>query len=326
MPANLTPDYERAEQKLREAATDEERLEALQEMFRTLPKHKGTEKMQADIKRRISQLRKAMAKKPAFRGADPFHVPRGGAGQVVLVGPPNVGKSLLVAVTTHAAVKVADYPFTTQWPAPGMWPHEDVKIELVDTPPVAAEHVPPGLIGTIRAADVICVVVDAAGGGLEQADMVLALLAERQVTLRSVPRGRLDPGDPHQRCGLLVANRADLATQGDLTVLRDLYADKLEMLAVSAATGTGLEQLRHRLWQLLDVIRVYTKQPGQPADRTNPFILPTGSTVEDVAGEVHRELPEKMRFARLWTSGRPDGQQVRREEVLHDKDVVEIHE
>jgi ribosome-interacting GTPase 1 len=98
------------------------------------------------------------------------------------------------------------------------------------------------------------------------------------------------------------------------------------LLAVSAATGTGLEQLRHRLWQLLDVIRVYTKQPGQPADRTNPFILPTGSTVEDVAGEVHRELPEKMRFARLWTSGRPDGQQVRREEVLHDKDVVEIHE
>ena len=162
MPANLTPDYERAEERLRQAADDAERLEALREMLSTIPKHKGTEKMQADIKRRISQLTKAAAKKTHVKGVDPFHIPRGGAGQIVLVGPPNVGKSQLLATTTHAAVKVADYPFTTALPAPGMWNYQDVQMELVDTPPVTAGHVPPGLLGTIRAADIIAVVVDAA--------------------------------------------------------------------------------------------------------------------------------------------------------------------
>src|SRR5689334_19507521 len=112
MPANLTPDYDRADQRYRAATTDDERLEALREMFAVIPKHKGTEKLQADLKRRISQFRKAVAKKPA-KGVDPFHVPRAGAGQVVIIGPPNVGKSLLVARTTHAPVKVADYPYTT---------------------------------------------------------------------------------------------------------------------------------------------------------------------------------------------------------------------
>ena len=170
MPANLTPDYERAEQRYRAAADDDQRLEALREMFATIPKHKGTEKLQADLKRRISELRKAAHKKKAG-GTDLFHVPRSGAGQVVLVGPPNVGKSLLVGKTTHAPVKVADYPFTTALPVPGMAWHHDVQIELVDTPPVTAEHIPGSLLGTIRAADIIALVVDAAADPLEEADM-----------------------------------------------------------------------------------------------------------------------------------------------------------
>jgi uncharacterized protein len=160
MPANLTPDYERAEQRYRQATTDEDKLDALREMFSTIPKHKGTEKLQADLKRKISQFRKTIAKKPA-KGADPFHVPRSGAGQVVLIGPPNVGKSMLVAKTTHAPAKVADYPFTTAIPLPGMAHFEDVQIELVDTPPLTPGHIPGGLMGTIRGADIIAIIVDA---------------------------------------------------------------------------------------------------------------------------------------------------------------------
>ena len=148
MPANLTPEYERAEQRYREAGDDAERLEALREMLSTIPKHKGTEKMQADLKRRISQLVKAGGKRARARTVDPFHVPRGGAGQIVLLGLPNVGKSMLVATTTDASVKVAEYPYTTALPVPGMWPYQDVQIQVVDTPPVTAEHVPPGLFGT----------------------------------------------------------------------------------------------------------------------------------------------------------------------------------
>ncbi len=324
MPANVTPQYEKAEQRYRDAATDEERLDTLRDMLSTIPKHKGTEKMQADIKRRISQLRKGQAKKGQKKGYDPFHVPKSGAGQVVLAGPPNVGKSMLVAVTTNAAVKVADYPFTTALPAPGMWNYEDTQIELVDTPPIVAEQVPAGLMGTIRSSDIVCVVVDSATEPLAQAEMVLETFTARGLELRSVPRNEID--QPSQHSGIIVANKADAAPAENISTLRELYAGKLEVYPASAATGQGLDALVERLWQLLAVIRVYTKQRGKRPDLDRPFTLEAGSTIEDLARAIHQELPAKMKFARIWGQGRFDGQQVHRTELLRDKDVVEIHE
>ena len=327
MPANVTPDYEKAERRFREASTDQEKLDALQEMLSTIPKHKGTEKMQADIKRRISQLRKAGAKKSAAKkGPDPFHIPKTGAGQVVLVGAPNVGKSMLVAATTNAPVKVAEYPYTTALPAPGMWYYEDAQIELVDTPPITAEHMPPGLISTIRLADVIAIVVDAAGDGPEEADMAAGALAERGLALQSVPRNQLSPDNPDARSAIVIANKVDLTDPEDIETFRDLYAGKLEVWPVSAATGEGLDAVCRRLWELLAVLRVYTKRPGKRGDLGDPFTLPMGSSIEDLARGIHRDLPEKMKFARIWGEGRFDGQQVHRTELLHDKDIVEIHE
>ena len=326
MPANLTPEYEKAEQRFREAATDEEKLAALKQMLSSIPKHKGTEKMQADIKRRISQLRKAAAKKPASKGLDLFHVPKSGAGQVVLTGPPNVGKSSLVAVTTNAPVKVGEYPYTTALPTPGMWAYEDAQIQLVDTPPMTAEHVPPGLMGTIRSADVVAVVVDASADPLEQAEAVLDVFARRDLGLLSLPRNRLPAGEVSRQSGLIVANKVDLAPAGNVAALRDLYAGRLDVLPVSAATSEGLERLAGRLWELLAVIRVYTKEPGRPVDTARPYTLPVGSTIADLAAEIHRDLPEMMKFARIWGQDRFDGQRVHKAEVLRDKDVVEIHQ
>ena len=216
MPANLTPEYQKAEKRFRAATTDEERLIALQEMLRTIPKHKGTDRMQGDIKRRISQLRKQAAKKSAAKGQDLFHVPHTGAGQVVLIGPPNVGKSSLVAATTNAAVKVGEYPYTTALPAPGMWPFEDVQIQLVDTPPMTAEHVPPGLFGTIRHADVLGIVVDAAGEALEQTEATLSILAERDLACATVANSELDGQDPSRYSAVIIANKADLAAPGTI--------------------------------------------------------------------------------------------------------------
>ena len=326
MPTNVTPEYERAERAYRAAATDDEKLACLREMLSTVPKHKGTEKLQADIKRRISQLRKAETRKIKSRSADPFHLPKSGAGQVILVGLPNVGKSSLVAATTNAPVKVADYPFTTAMPVPGMWQHDDVQIELIDTPPITADHMPTGMMGAVRLADVICIVVDAAGALLDQSETALAVLADRDVTLRSMPCSDLDEGHRSTQCGLIAAARSDLAGAGDIDTLRDLYAGRLEVWPVSTVTGEGLDALFERLWQLLAVIRVYTKLPGESADYDKPYTLAVGSTVADLARQIHRELPEKMKFARIWGHGRYDGQQVHRTEVLHDRDVVEIRE
>jgi len=347
MPANVTPEYERAEQRYRQATTDEERLAALQEMLSTVPKHKGTEKMQADIKRRLSQLRKAEQKSAQSKGPDPFHIPKSGAGQVVLVGPPNTGKSSLLAATTNADAKVADYPFTTVVPQPGMWHNEDVQIELVDTPPITPDHVPTGLMGTIRSADLVCVVVEAGDDTLEQVESALTVLSARGLTLKSIPRNVLNASDPAQRSGLIVVNKADLAGPGAVETLREIYGSagpfdrgnhlnkapseanaerSLEVVAVSARTGLGLDDWFKRLWELLAMIRVYSKQPGRPAEMEKPFTLPLGASIADLARQIHRGLVDTMKYARLWGHARFEGQQVHKTELLQDRDIVEIHE
>lgn len=325
MPANLTPDYERAEDKYRAASTDEARIEALREMFATIPKHKGTEKLQADIKHKLAQLRRAESKKPA-RGPDPFYIPRAGAGQVVLLGTPNVGKSLLVGRTTHAPVKVGDYPFTTALPVPGMAAYQDVQIELVDTPPVTAAHVPPGMWGLMRTCDVLALVVDAAADPLEETDTLLTLVAQRGLTLRSVAHDQLDPASGNEHCALLVANKIDLAPPENVATLRELYAGQLEVWPVSAETLAGVPELLARLWDMLSVVRVYTREPGKHVDTGKPFVLEKGSTVQDLAYQIHRELPDKMKFARLWRGAEVPGLHVHRTEELHDGDRVEIHQ
>lgn len=326
MPANLTPEYEKAERRYRQATNDEERLAGLQEMFSAIPKHKGTEKMQADLKHRISQLRRQEQTTAHSKGPDPFHIPKGGAGQVVLIGPPNTGKSSLLAATTHAAVKVAEYPFTTVLPQPGMWHKDDVQIELVDTPSLTPEHVPTGLMGTIRNADVVCMVVEAGEAALEQVEMVLSVLSARGLTLRTLARNQLSPADPSQRPGLIVATKADLAPPGAVLPLRELYASQLEVLALSTRSRQGLDDWFQRLWTLLAMIRVYSKEPGRPPDLHKPFVVPEGATVAELARQIHRDLPERMKFARLWGHSRFEGQQVHKTEPLRDRDVVEIHE
>jgi ribosome-interacting GTPase 1 len=326
MPANLTPDYERAEAAYRAATTDDQRMTALREMAATIPKHKGTEKLQADIKRRISLLRKMAARAPS-RGPDPFYVPHAGAGQIVVAGLPNAGKSRLVLTASngHAPVKVTDYPFATALPTPGMVPFEDIQFEFVDTPPITLDHVPSGLAGTFRNADILALVVDASTDPLEQTEELNNILHEREFALRTAPRDQLDPANPHDHCSILIATKADMAPEEAITTLRDLYADHLETFAVSGATGAGVKELLLRCYQLLSIIRVYTKEPGQPADTKKPFVLDAGATVDDLATEIHRELAAKLKFARLWRLGHPAGMQIHRTEVLHDKDIVELH-
>ncbi len=329
MPANLTPDYQRAEQRYREAQTPDDKLAALEEMLRTLPKHKGTEKIQADLKRKIKESKEeAVTRRKAGGGKDPFHVPRQGAGQVVLVGVPNVGKSALVGALTDAPVKVAEFPFTTHTPVPGMAYHEDCPIQLVDMPPVTPEHMPGGMFGAIRNADIVAVVANAGGGSvLEEVDGILSVLRERRLRLLSKPV--LPPwadGEPETRRGLIVANQCDRdGAAANIEALRELIDAELTILPVSAVSGENLNELTKALFQLLHVVRVYAKPPGKPPDKSAPFIVPAGSTVLQLAEHIHKELASKFRFARLWGDGVFPGQQVNHDHVLGDKDIVEIH-
>ena len=326
MSANLTPAYRAAEERFRTAITAEEKMAALEEMLREVPKHKGTEKIQADLKSRISKLKRQPKKKTGARGPS-HHIPREGAGQVVLVGPPNAGKSSLVARLTHADPEVADYPLTTREATPGMMPIEDVAIQLVDLPPLWEEHVEPWVYDSIRTADLVWLVVTAESS-LEGLELVEKLLGEKALAL--VPVGATAPKEPRPgwlyKPAILVLTGLDRPdAREDLVLLDQLVEVVWDEIPVSSVSGEGLEDLGRRTFEALGVMRVYSKQPGKEPDRDQPFALPVGSTVGDLARLIHQDLAAKFKFARVWGPSAFDGQKVQTSHVLEEGDVVEIH-
>jgi ribosome-interacting GTPase 1 len=323
MPANLTPEYRAADAKHRAARTPEAKRLALEEMLATIPKHKGTEKMQADLKRRLARLRQEEQSKTARRGHS-VRVEPEGAAQIVLLGPPNCGKSALLAALTRAEPAVADYPFTTTRPQPGMMPYEDVQLQLVDLPPITAEHMDHWLGDLVRGADGALLIADAASAALlDDVDVVRARLAAVHITLvRELPENPETKDTPIRT--FLVVTKTDVARPADLAALRELYGAIYPMVEVAIPSRTGLEDLKSAIWRWLQLVRVYAKPPGKPVDRKAPFILHLGSTVHDLAEDIHRELAERIQFARIW-GGELQGLRAARDFVLRDGDIVELH-
>jgi ribosome-interacting GTPase 1 len=331
MAANLTPQYHEAEERYRAAQTPEEKLAALEDMWRELPKHKSSEKLQADLKKKLSAARKTVqlgTRKGGPSKADPYAIPKSGAGQVVLLGAPNVGKSSIVGGLTKAHVKIAEFPFATPLPVPGMVPFEDIKIELIDTPPVTADHIPPGFPGLWRLTDAILVVTDASSDTLlEDADLCLNHLADRRIVLTEGPRRRPDDPDAMLEVpGFVLANKIDVPGAADhLTLLQELLDGRVRIEPFSTVDPDHMARLPKLLFSLVNVIRVYAKPPGKKPDLDDPFVLSAGSDVHELARKVYRGLEDKVRSARAWGEGVIDGQNVHLDHVLHDKNVVELH-
>jgi ribosome-interacting GTPase 1 len=340
MPANLTPEYRAAEAAFRAARDPRERLEQLREMLRTIPKHKGTDHLQGDIKRRIKELAEELERprKGGARGGPSLVIRPEGAAQIALIGPPNAGKSSLHARLTGSGAQAAPYPFTTQYPEPGMMPHENISFQLVDLPAVSPEHPVPWLPSALQTADAALLVVDLCDPACpEQVETVRTALGERRVTLvdRWEPAGERADAAPESDDDpfalrlpvLLLANKVERLADPELELRTFLEVTGLRYpaLAVSVATGHGLGQIGPWLFSHLGVARVYTKAPGRPLDRNRPFILHRGQTVEDVARLVHKDLARSLRYARVWGATGFDGQQVGREHRVEDGDVVELH-
>jgi hypothetical protein len=325
MPANLTPQYLDAERRFKSAKTTEEKLEALEEMQATIPKHKGTEKMQADIKRRLAKLRNEQPKGPTSRVGLIYKVDKEGAGQLALVGPPNSGKSALIRALTHATPEVADYPFTTRAPQPGMMAFEDIQFQLVDLPPVHPEFHESWVYQIIRNADAALLVVDLSDPDLlEDLETTLAELVKAKVHLGRGPMPEVVGW--LQKKALLIGNKRDRSGAGDdLEILRELYGARFDILAVSVETGEGFDALRHGVFEMLDLVRVYTKAPGHKLEKTAPYVLPRGSHLIDLAAMVHHDFVTQLKYARIWGHGRFEGRMVNRDYLLVDKDIIELH-
>lgn len=329
MAVNLPPQYHDAEAEYKKARTPEEKLAALKKMWVILPKHKASEKVQAILKTKISEVTDEIeaVKSGPKKATASYKIPRQGAGTVLLLGGPNAGRSSLLRKLTKATPEVAPYPFTTREPVPGMMDWEDVRVQLIELPPITADFYEPYVTDFARTADAAALVVDLGDDdGPFAAETVLERLAGRKLHLVATPpEAGDDPTVFHVRT-LLVANKVDADGAADrLDILREMVGDRLPVLPVSAERGDGMDELRTRLYGLLGAIRVYGKQPGKPADMTAPFTIPEGGTVLDFAEKVHSDLAEGLKSAKVWGSAQFDGQTVKRDHVLRDKDVVELH-
>ncbi len=329
MPANLPPQYLKVEDEYRKASTAVARLEKLREMFRLLPKHKGTEKLQSDLKQKISQLRdeQERGKSAGKKSGVSHHVPREGAGQVMLIGPPNAGKSSLLAALTNARPEIAPYPFTTRLPQPGIMMWEDAPVQLVDLPAISAEFVEPWVPNVIRSGDAAILVADLASDDVADASLeVLSRLEAAHTELvGELPFDNNDETTRHLKTVMAPSKLDSDGARDRLDIVREWFASRFPINPVSTVTGEGLESLRSATYHLLGVMRVYTKVPGKPADRAKPFTLPLGSTILDLAREIHRDLAQSLESARIWGTGVYDGQACKHDHELHDGDVVELH-
>jgi ribosome-interacting GTPase 1 len=327
MPTNLPPEYFEVEARYRAAKTPMEKIACLEELLSTVPKHKGTDKLRADLRRRLSKLKtEPHAKKGVSRRDSAFHIDKEGAGQVVIVGPANVGKSTLVSTLTKATPEVAGFPYTTWKPTPGMMPVEDIQIQLVDTPPLNRDYMEPELLDLIRRADLILVMVDLQTDPFQQLEDTVELLHEHRIVPSHLKdRYTEQRGLTFLPFFVLLNKNDDEYSDEDVQIFCELIQDNWPLLPISTKTGRNLDRLGQTLFERLEIIRVYSKAPWKAPDLTAPFVLKKGATVADFAEKVHHDFVEKLKIARVWGKGVYEGQMVQRDHVLHDGNVVELH-
>jgi hypothetical protein len=328
MTANLTPEYMEADKRYRQAKTLEEKIAALKDMMTLVPKHKGTERMRVELKKRLAKLQEEAQKKPKVSRTQTWeHIDREGAGQVVLTGLPNTGKSTLLATVTNAQPEIADYPFSTFRPTVGMMPFEDIQIQLIDLPPLS-DFTESWVFNLIRQADAVTLLIDLSQPDPSEDVMTaLGLLEKNRIHLVGKTRQPSDStGSGVRKKALFLATKLDTPGCAEaLQTLQELYGEEYLLVAISARHRQGLDALGRALFDLLEIVRVYTKKPGQPPSKETPYVMPQGSTITQVAKAIHHELAQKFEYARVWGSAEFPGQRVERDHVVRDGDIIEIH-
>ena len=302
MPANLPPQFYALSMKLKEAVSPDEKISILEEMLRISPKHKGTENLQKDLKTKIAKLKKQRPKK--IKGRTSYSIKKEGAGQVVISGPANSGKSSLLNALTNANVKVAPYPFTTKIPEPGMMPYEDILIQLVDTPPLSKEFSPPWLKEILKTADILLAVFD-----LSKEDVAKDIEDFKKI---------LDNWKLSEKKIIFLGNKADLDY--------NLAGSQYKIKPISCQKKIGLEELKKEIFDSLQIIRVYTKTRNKPEpDFSHPFILKKGGQLITLASQIRQDFLSAFKYAKLYKKNTKKPKIVGKDYILQDGDIIEIY-
>jgi ribosome-interacting GTPase 1 len=326
MPANLPPEYYEAEVKYKQAVTPQEKVAALEALISTIPKHKGTDKIRADLRRRLSKLRVESSKKTKAGRGDLYTVEKQGAAQIALVGFPNSGKSSILASVTNAHPVIADYPLSTVLPTSGMMPFEDIQFQLVDLPPIANESTDGWVSGILRTSNMLILVVDLADDADIQAELILDQLSEWKIPVVKKEEKGEEKEIILPKPVIIAANKYDLPEAGNkLNELIQWYDADYPIIAISAKYKRGIDILKKSVFLNSRIIRVYSKEPGKEPDTKTPFTLPCGSNVIKLAEIIHKDFLRNLKYACIWGSAKFEGQRVHKDYVLHDRDIVEYH-
>jgi ribosome-interacting GTPase 1 len=389
LPANLTPEAKAKWKAALTARNPKEKLQAFQEFLSAIPKHKGNERLQAQVKTKIATLKEEIAAQRRRRGGSrsSWYVEREGAAQVMLFGPTNAGRSSLLRSVTNAQVTVADYNYTTQRPVPGMLPFEDIQLQLVElpAPQVNVEgkfEIQPEAIDLIRGCDGLMLVVDLSSDPVQQLSSLFASLHEVRIsTVRGSSRVeivsekgsgeiRIAASGVQKSCtpaqtrellhsygirnalvriygdasiadvedaifenvtmykpSIVVANKMDLPRARQNAIdFKESVPLTLPVIFASCLTGEGLKHIGESAFRTLGMIRVYTKEPNECRPSDHPFVVRAGTTVRELARNIHTDLADRYRYSRIWgQTSKFAGERVGPDHVLGDRDVVEIH-
>jgi ribosome-interacting GTPase 1 len=296
-------------------------------MLSTIPKHKGTDHLRADLRKKLSKLKTATpSQKAAKKAASPYHINKEGAGQVVVIGRTNVGKSSLVKSQTNAEPEVSEVPFTTWSPTPGMMKIDNIQVQLIDTPPFSEDYIDPEFLNLIRRVDLALILLDLHTDPVQQLEFIHQKLQENRIAPHYL-EGEIETEGflLFVPCLIMVNKYDDEGYEEHYQIFLALLNREYPTLPISTKTGYNIDQLKKVIFEQLGVIRVYSKAPGKEPDFSAPFVIKKGTLVEDFAGKVHKDFQENLKVARIWgASADFDGQLVSRDHTLQDEDVVEL--
>lgn len=297
MPINADYFYQKAEQEFLEAKTTEDKIEKLQKMISASPKHKGSENLRAELNKRLVKLKRESEKERKKKSGKSTGVKKEGDAQITLFGFTQSGKSTLLAALTNAKPRISELPFTTNQPEIGTLDLEGLKVQVVDLPGRMDDR---ELMAIARSSDFVVVVVTS----LDQLINLTNLFKKENMANRRI----------------FALNKVDTISSEELKKF-----ERLPVTKISAKTGQGLDILKQKIFENIDLIRVYTKEPGKkPSPR--PMIIRKDSTIKDLAEKIRKDYSERFLKAKVWgKSAKFDGQIVGISHVLKDKDILELY-